>query len=144
MCLFTIQDNPIITTEPIHTYKLIKKIGSDGFASYFDYADIEFNKILKNKLPIQVSRKNIAAPYPYVYEVLYGIFHTFENFEPIKHCFEATDNPDIVYVCKAMIPIGSKLFVGMSHSFKTFSEITYGSDQIEYFDPRPIKEYFKF
>lgn len=144
MCLFTIQDNPIITTEPIKTYKLIKKVGRDDFASYFAYGDIEFNKILKNKFPISIS-KAAVPPYPYLYEVTLGVFHTFENFEPIKHCFKATHyNPDIVYVCKAMIPVGSKLFVGISHSFKPFSEITYGSDQIEYFDPEPITEYFNF
>lgn len=143
MCLFTIQDNPIITTEPIITYKLIKKVGSDDFASYFAYGDIEFNKILKNKFPIGVS-KSVDAPYPYLYEVTLGIFHTFENFEPIKHCFKAARDPNIIYVCKAVIPTGSKLFIGMSHSFSSISEITYGSDQIEYFDPRPIKEYFNF
>lgn len=143
MCLFTIQDNPIITTEPIKTYKLIRKVGPDEFASYFAYGDIEFNKILKNRFPIGV-QKAVAAPYPYAYEVLYGIFYTFENFEPIEHCFKATRDPNSVYVCKAMIPVGSKLFVGMSHSFKPFSEITYGSNQIEYFDPKPIKEYFNF
>ena len=142
MCLFTLQDNPIITTEPIKSYKLIKKVGSGDFASYFNYGNIEFGKVIKNDFPIGIS-KSVAAPYPYLYEVLYGIFHTFENFEPIKHCFEATSNPDIVYVCKALIPIGSKLFVGISHSFKSFSEITYGSDQIEYFDPKPITEYFR-
>lgn len=143
MCLFTIQDNPIITTEPIITYKLIRKVGSDDFASYFAYGNIEFNKILKNKFPIGVS-KSIGTPYPYLYEVTLGIFHTFENFEPIRHCFEATLDRNVVYVCKATIPVGSKLFVGMSHSFKPFSEITYGSDQIEYYDPKPITEYFKF
>lgn len=143
MCLFTIQENPIITTEPIHTYKLIKKVGPGEFASYFAYENIEFNKILKNKYPIGITNSKFA-PYPYLYEVYLGVFHTFENFEPIEHCFKATSNPDNVYVCTAMIPIGSKLFVGMSHSFKPFSEITYGSDQIEYYDPKPIKEYFKF
>lgn len=142
MCLFTIQDNPIITTEPIYTYKVIKKVGLDEFASYFAYGNIEFNKILKNDRPIEVSKA--VDQYPYLYEVLLGIFYTFENFEPIKRCFKAALDPNIIYVCKAIIPTGSKLFIGMSHSFSSVSEITYGSDRIKYFDPKPIKEYFEF
>lgn len=140
MCFHTKQKEPIIASEDIKGYKLIKKKGSSEFVPYFVMnPTIEFDKVLINDSNFFMLESRFIEEWG----IPKGIFHIFKNVNPIKICFHRYEaNSNNVFVAEAIIPKGTPYFFGRSNSF-TKNDETYASTKIIYKNPIQIGDFLK-